>query len=131
MARTTRLPPNPRGNVGRGLNPGGTLIVSDSLDESRFQNRRSPIALWTFLDLGEEVRRNTITANLPKNLLPARTAAGRAFLPDTSGLETRPTRAPQTYVLRSFFLAAGNNTLFRISRYPGLFLCSDRSVGLS
>ena len=33
------------------------------------------------------------------------------------------------YVLRSFFLAAGKRILFSINRYPGEFLCKDRSVG--
>ena len=32
-------------------------------------------------------------------------------------------------VLSSFFFAAGDRTLFRISLYPGECLCSERSVG--
>src|SRR5687767_2535126 len=36
---------------------------------------------------------------------------------------------PQPYVFNGFFLAAGNSTLLRISRYPGELLCSDKSVG--
>jgi hypothetical protein len=35
----------------------------------------------------------------------------------------------RSHVFSGFFFAAGNSTLFRISRYPGLLLCSDRSVG--
>ena len=39
-----------------------------------------------------------------------------------SGLDT-------AQVFRGFFLAAGNNTLFKINRYPGEFGCNDKSVG--
>ena len=38
---------------------------------------------------------------------------------------------PCPYVFFSFFSAAGNSTLLRMSRYPGEFLWSRRSVGLS
>ena len=36
---------------------------------------------------------------------------------------------PTAFVTWGFFFAAGNSTLFRINRYPGLLLCSERSVG--
>ena len=35
----------------------------------------------------------------------------------------------RNYVFLFFFLAAGNNMLFRISRYPGELGCKLRSVG--